>query len=85
VYERYGGSDAAAGHLRTFTATFGERYASMVDRKHFAVSAIPVTSCGRYWTDTEQRITGHLVGFPIGADRASCMRPTYLDAWQGPP
>jgi hypothetical protein len=33
-------------------------------------SANRAMSCGRYWTDTERRITGHLVGFPIGADRA---------------
>jgi quinol monooxygenase YgiN len=41
VYERYEDSDAAAAHLRTFAAAFGERYASMVDRKHFVVFGDP--------------------------------------------
>jgi quinol monooxygenase YgiN len=37
VHERYEDSDAAVAHLRTFAVIFGERYASMVDRKRFAV------------------------------------------------
>ena len=41
VHERYEDSDAAVAHLRTFTATFAERYASMVDRKRFVVFGEP--------------------------------------------
>jgi quinol monooxygenase YgiN len=41
VHERYEDSDAAGAHLRTFAAIFGARYASMVDRKRFAVFGDP--------------------------------------------
>ena len=41
VHERYEDSDAAIAHLRTFAAIFGERYASMVDRKRFVVFGDP--------------------------------------------
>ena len=41
VHERYEDSDAAAAHLRTFTATFGKRYASVVERKRFIVFGEP--------------------------------------------
>ncbi len=41
VHERYEDSDAAVAHLQIFTAIFGERYATMVDRKRFAVFGDP--------------------------------------------
>jgi quinol monooxygenase YgiN len=41
VHERYEDSDAAVAHLRAFAAIFGERYASVVDRKSFAVFGEP--------------------------------------------
>jgi quinol monooxygenase YgiN len=41
VHERYEDSDAAVAHLRIFAATFGERYASMVERKRFVVFGDP--------------------------------------------
>jgi quinol monooxygenase YgiN len=41
VYERYESSAAAIAHLEKFAATFGERYASMVDRKRFLVFGNP--------------------------------------------
>ena len=41
VHERYEDSNAAVAHLRTFAAIFGERYASMVDRKRFVVFGDP--------------------------------------------
>jgi quinol monooxygenase YgiN len=63
VHERYQDSNAAIAHLRTFAAIFGERYTSMVDRKRFVVSAIRAMRCGRCWTSTKRRITGHLVVF----------------------
>ena len=37
VYERYENSDAAMAHLVKFAAAFGERYASLVERKRFVV------------------------------------------------
>ena len=41
VYERHEDSEAAAEHLRKFAATFGDRYANMVDRKRFVVFGDP--------------------------------------------
>ena len=41
LYERYEDSEAAITHLRAFAATFGERYASMVERKRFVVFGDP--------------------------------------------
>jgi quinol monooxygenase YgiN len=41
VHERYEDSGAAIEHLRTFIATFDERYASMVERKRFVVFGDP--------------------------------------------
>jgi len=41
VYERYADSAAAVAHLQTFAATYGERFAKMVDRKRFTVFGIP--------------------------------------------
>jgi quinol monooxygenase YgiN len=41
VHERYEDSDAAMAHLHAFAAIFGERYASMVDRKRFVVFGEP--------------------------------------------
>jgi quinol monooxygenase YgiN len=41
VYESYENSAAAVAHLRKFAAIFGERYASMVDRKRFSVFGNP--------------------------------------------
>ena len=41
VHERYEDSAAAVAHLRTFTATFAERYASMADRNRFVVFGEP--------------------------------------------
>ena len=41
VYERYASSAAAVAHLRTFAATFGGRFQSMVDRKRFTVLGNP--------------------------------------------
>ncbi len=41
VHERYENSAAAAGHLRNFAASFGTRYASMVERKRFVVFGDP--------------------------------------------
>lgn len=41
VHERYEDSNAAVAHLLTFAATFGERYASMVERKRFVVFGDP--------------------------------------------
>jgi quinol monooxygenase YgiN len=41
VHERYVNSDAAARHLRTFAASFGARYASMVERRRFLVFGDP--------------------------------------------
>jgi quinol monooxygenase YgiN len=37
VKERYENSDAAVAHLIKFAAAFGERYASLVERKRFVV------------------------------------------------
>jgi quinol monooxygenase YgiN len=41
VYERYQNSEAAIAHLQKFAVTFGERYATMVDRKRFIVFGNP--------------------------------------------
>jgi quinol monooxygenase YgiN len=41
VYEHYENSAAAIAHLEKFAATFGERYASMVDRRRFVVFGNP--------------------------------------------
>ena len=41
VHERYENSDAAIAHLVKFTALFGERYASLVERKRFVVFGEP--------------------------------------------
>ena len=41
VHERYENSDAAAGHLRNFAASFGTRYARMVERRCFLVFGNP--------------------------------------------
>src|SRR4051794_4028043 len=48
VHERYEDSDAAAAHLRAFTATFGKRYSNVVERKRFIVSVNRARSCGCY-------------------------------------
>jgi quinol monooxygenase YgiN len=37
VHERYENSDAAMAHLVKFAAVFGERHASLVERKRFVV------------------------------------------------
>jgi len=41
VHERYENSDAAMAHLVKFAATFGDRYASLVERKRFIVFGEP--------------------------------------------
>jgi len=41
AHERYESSKAAADHLRKFDAAFGDRYASMVERKRFIVAGDP--------------------------------------------
>jgi quinol monooxygenase YgiN len=41
VQESYENSAAAVAHLRKFAAIFGERYRSMVTRKHFNVFGNP--------------------------------------------
>jgi quinol monooxygenase YgiN len=41
AHERYENSDAAVAHLIKFAATFGERYASLVERKRFVVFGDP--------------------------------------------
>jgi quinol monooxygenase YgiN len=41
VHERYEDSEAEAAHLRKFTLIFGQRYASMVERKRFVVFGDP--------------------------------------------
>lgn len=41
VHECYEDSAAAAAHLRKFTASFAQRYASMVERKRFLVFGNP--------------------------------------------
>jgi quinol monooxygenase YgiN len=37
VHERYENSDAAIAHLVKFAALFGDRYASLVERRRFVV------------------------------------------------
>jgi len=41
VHECYENSDAAAAHLVKFAAMFGDRYASLVERKRFIVFGEP--------------------------------------------
>ena len=41
VHEQYENSDVAARHLRNFAASFGARYASMVERRRFLVFGDP--------------------------------------------
>jgi len=41
VFERYVDSNAAVAHLVAFGKMYGERFARMVDRKHFTVFGTP--------------------------------------------
>jgi len=41
VYERYADSDAAVAHLLAFGKMYGERFASMVERRRFTVFGTP--------------------------------------------
>jgi quinol monooxygenase YgiN len=41
VHERYENSEAAVAHLGIFAAAFGERFASMVERRRFVVLGSP--------------------------------------------
>jgi quinol monooxygenase YgiN len=41
VYERYADSAAAVAHLQAFRQHFGERFASLVERKRFTVFGAP--------------------------------------------
>jgi quinol monooxygenase YgiN len=41
VYERYADADAALAHLETFLATFGARFAALVERRRFEVFGAP--------------------------------------------
>lgn len=41
VYERYSDSVSAEAHLEAFGKRFGERFASMVERKRFTVCGTP--------------------------------------------
>jgi quinol monooxygenase YgiN len=41
VHERYENSDAALAHVVKFAAVFGDRYASLVERKRFIVFGEP--------------------------------------------
>jgi quinol monooxygenase YgiN len=68
VHESYESSAAAIAHLQKFAAIFGERYASMVERKRFSVFGNRVINCGTCWTATEQRITSHSGHLRIGAN-----------------
>jgi quinol monooxygenase YgiN len=41
LYERYRDSACALGHLRAFSATYGERFAELVERKRLSVFGTP--------------------------------------------
>jgi quinol monooxygenase YgiN len=41
VYERYESCEAAMSHLQNFAARFGQRYASLVERRRFLVVGEP--------------------------------------------
>ena len=44
VYERYENSESAAAHLIKFTASYGERYGRLIERKRFVVFGDPSDS-----------------------------------------
>jgi quinol monooxygenase YgiN len=91
VYERYENSETAIAHLQKFDATFGERYASMVDRKRFIVFGNPSGELRTLLIDTGPHTTSRLVRLPIGGDPAplppSRLRRTssqfILKGWSG--
>jgi quinol monooxygenase YgiN len=48
VHERYVDSDAAVVHLEDFSARFGERYATLVERRRFIVFGDPGPTLKRH-------------------------------------
>lgn len=69
VHERYEDSNAAIAHLRAFAAILVSTTRAWSTVSDLSFSVIRAMRCGRCWTSTKRRITGHLVVFPIGADQ----------------
>lgn len=68
VYERYANSSAAVSHLVLFAEKYGERFASMVERKQFLVFGRPSDALKSLLTQFgATAYFAHFDGFSIGA------------------